>query len=77
MSFIYLIFLIERVFVLRRSIKICLSAFVYDLYTVYIKLLFLKKFWIPPRSAGEIPLHEKLTTILCYFLKESLMPIEK
>ena len=48
-----------------------------DLYTVYIKLLFLKKFWIPPRSAVEIPLHEKLTTILCYFLKESLMPTEK
>lgn len=53
------------------------KRFCKDLYTVYIKLLFLKKFWIPPRSAVEIPLHEKLTTTLCYFLEESLMPIEK
>ena len=53
------------------------ERFCKDLYTVCMKLLFLKKFWIPPRSAVEIPLHEKLTTILCYFLKESLMPIEK
>ena len=53
------------------------ERFCKDLYTVCIKHFFLKKFWNPPRSAVEIPLHEKLTSILCYFPKESLMPIEK